>query len=317
MALLNMIRGNGDQTNAAKAELQALVNRMQEERQHLEQLVGRAQGASKALGKLADPVARMNERLATLERQVGAIEQRVPAVIAAQTRADALAEHQRGIETQLTASSAELTRVQTEFGDLGRLVETAGILERNLARFLDVGGPFQAIQAQAADLTARVGEISEGFGNLRQSQERLTQSNTEASSRIEAIDGASQAALRTVEDCRRRTEELEQSIGRLAQVAAGASDAKRQLLSLKSLADQITQKTAALENQRDAVERVAKDVLRFDDLVRRVDVAIQQQEGQISHLRTLGTSVGELRALYDSVAARSEEITAHQQHVDE
>jgi chromosome segregation ATPase len=99
-------------------------------------------------------------------------------------------------------------------------------------------------------------------------------------------------------------------------LAAGESDTRRRLLTLKSLADQVTQKVSALENQRDAVERVARDVSRLDDLVARVDAAIREQEDQVLRLQTLGGRVDDLRALHESVTARSEEITHHLQEVE-
>jgi chromosome segregation ATPase len=317
MTFLNMLRGNGEHPDAVRSEMSEIAARIHDERSTLESLVFRAGQSAKELDKLTDPIAKMNARLAAVEQWMNAINERVPEVASAHERAEALLGTHQQIETQLRDSGKEAARIKSEIGDLGHLVETATGLKRELAQVMESAGPLRALKGDADELKGSMADLATGYGRLRERHDDLEQASTCAVSRLQAIEEANQALTRTVEGYRRRVEELEQSIGGLTQAAAGASDARHQLLTLKSLADQVTQKVAALENQRDAVDRVARDVSRLDDLAHRVDAEIREQENQIVQIRALSAEVDTLRALYDSVAPRSQEIRVLQQEVDE
>lgn len=302
-SFLKTLRSNGEQTESAQTEMRDLATRIHSERRTLEQLINKANGSSKELGKLNEPVAKMSDRLAALDRQITAIEKRLPAVAAAQERTQGILKAHDQIDKQL--------------GEFARLVETATTLKRDLAPFMELEGPFRAMKGEANELKAWMADLADTYSRLREHQDGLAQTSKDATARLEAIEDASQAANRTLDGQRRRAEELEQGIGRLTQLAAGAADTKHQLLTLKSLADQVTRKVATLENQRDTIDRVAKDMSRLDDLGRKVEASIRTQEDQVSQLHTLATDVDDLKSLYDSVTARSQEIKTHQQQVEE
>jgi chromosome segregation ATPase len=316
-SLLKALRGNGEHPDPAQIEMRELANRIHNERKTLEQLMSRARGSSSELGKLAEPLTRISDRLAAVERRLSAIETSVPTVSTVQDKTEGLLTLHREVETRVGESAGELGRIKSQLGDLAALVETAIGLRGDLSEFREFEEPFRVLRGDAEELKARMAELSDSYGRLRQRHDDLSETSKDATSRLVAIEGASQGATRAVEDQRRRVDELEQSIARLTQLAAGASEARQQLLTLKSLSDQVTQKVAALENQRGAVERVAKDVSRLDELVRKVDAAIRTQEDQIFNLHSLATDVDDLRSLYESVAARSQEISHHQQQVEE
>lgn len=316
-SLLKALRGNGGHPDAAQVEIRELASRIQNERKTLEQLMSRARGSSSELGKLSEPIGKIGDRLATIERRMGSIENSVPAVTTVMDKTEGLLKIHRQVESQVGESANELVRIKAQLGDLSSLVETATSLKRDLAEFRDFEEPFRALRTEAEELRGRMADLSETSGRMRQRQDDLAEMAKDATARLVAIEGVSQEATRAVEEQRRRVEELEQSIGRLTQLASGASEAKQQLLTLKSLSDQVMLKVAALENQRGAVERVAKDVSRLDELVRKVDGAIRTQEDQIFNLHTLATDVDDLRSLYESVGTRSQEISAHQQRIEE
>src|SRR5262249_53070197 len=151
--------------------------------------------------------------------------------------------------------------------------------------------PFRLLRTEADELRTRMAELADSCGRMRQQQDDLVEIANDATARLVVLEGMSQGVARSIEEQQRRQGELDQSIGRLAQLAAGAGETRQQLLTLKSLSDQVMLKVAALENRDGAVERIAKDVSRLDELVRRVDAAIRTQEDQIFNLRTLATDV--------------------------
>src|SRR5580765_3347981 len=97
-SFLKGLRGNGEHS-----ELRELAERINSERQTLEDLITRAEGSSRQLGKLTAPIPKLSERLAVLEGQLNAIEGRVFRLADLQTRADQLHAAQREIEKQLAS----------------------------------------------------------------------------------------------------------------------------------------------------------------------------------------------------------------------
>jgi len=307
----------GFRSNGENAELRELADRINGERETLEGLITRAEGSSRLLGKITAPLPKLSERIAVLERQLSTIEGRVSGLAAVQTKAEELGAAQRGIEKELRETRDDVARVTTELAEVRRLGSVAATLKRDLLEMCELEGPFAALRRDADALKAGIAELAEGYRTLRDGREELVNAAADAASRVATVEQSSQAAMRDVERYARRVEDFEQRLADLAEVAARASDTKHQLLTLKSLADQVMQKAAALENQRDAVERAAKDVSRLDALVHQVDGAIREQEEQIAKLHSMAADVEDLASLYESVVTRSKTITLQQQQIEE
>jgi DNA repair exonuclease SbcCD ATPase subunit len=108
---------------------------------------------------------------------------------------------------------------------------------------------------------------------------------------------------------------LEQAFAHLGQAAADAADTKRQLGTLKSLADDVTQKVAVLEQQREMVDRAIGRARQLDDVLRDVDAKIHTHEQNAESLDALNTRVTELHALHGDLLARSQEISARHDQI--
>ena len=316
-SLLKVLRGSNGHEDAALAEMRLLAEQIAGDRAGIEMLITKARDAGNELRELAEPIRELSGRLAALERQMVEVDRRVPAVTAAQDQAVAFETTHQKIAARLESAAAQVARVESDIGDLGDLVETAAGLRRELGAFLETENPLRALAADADELRGKLGELAGGYGRLRERQDDAEQTCKQAAARLQSVEGAGQAAARTVDAYQRRVEELESRLAGLNQLAAGASDTTHQLLTLKALADQVTQKASALENQRGAVERLARDVSRLDDLVGRVDSAIREQEDHVVQLRALSREVDELRSLHESVTEHSREITARQREIGE
>jgi DNA repair exonuclease SbcCD ATPase subunit len=311
-SFLKGLRGNGKHS-----ELRKLADRLTGQKETLEQLITKAEGSSRQLGKLTEPIPKLNERLAALERQVTIIEGRVSGVAAVQHQTAGLFDAHRHLKSQLADSRSEAERITAQLDELRGLVEVATGLKRDLGEFCQFEAPLRVVKDQGDALKTGMAELEDGYRRLRESRDELAQKATDATSRLAAIEQASQAAARDVENCGRRVAELEQTIGSLPQVAASASDVKHQLLTVKSLADHVMQKVAALENQRHAVERAAKDVSQLDALVHQVDAAIREQANQIARVRTLASDAEGLESKYRAVAILSKEVGGLQRQIEE
>jgi len=311
-SFLKGLRGNGENT-----ELRQLADRINGEREALENVITRAEGSSRLLGRITEPIPKLSERIAVLERQLSAIEGRVSGLAAVQTKAEELSAAQRAVENQLREAHDEVGRVTAELTEVRRLGSVAATLKRELVQMCELEGPFAALRREADTLKAGIAELAEGYRTLRDGRQDMEKAAADAAVRVATVEQSSEAAMRDVDRYARRVEDFEQRLADLAEVAARASDTKHQLLTLKSLADQVTQKAAALENQRDAVDRAAKDVSRLDALVQQADGALREQEEQIAKLHTMAADVEDLASLYESVVTRSKTITQQQQQIEE
>lgn len=316
MAMISL-RRNRETPDQVLAKTQELSEHVDSEHVALEELIVRARLAATELSRFTDPIAEMSERLSLFEKRlmhVGEVASRVAEV---QDRTVALDQTQRRMATQLAESIESVTRLQAEVGQVRPLVENALALKGDLEEFLELEGPFKALKGEANALKTKVAEVADDCGRVRKRHDDLTAAGKNAASRLDTLEKESLSATRTVESAQGRVRELEQEIGRLTQLAAGVSDTKHQLLTLKSLADQVTQKTTALDKLHGAVDRASKDMSRLDELARKADAAMHSHDDQVQRLQAMHSEVDELKSLYDSVSARSEEISARQQQIDE
>jgi chromosome segregation ATPase len=314
VSFLKMFNGHRE---AALSEMRELAARFDGERASLDTLIDRAGRSADELGNLATPITEMHERFAAVERRMDEIEGRVPAIIVAQDQADALAETCGQMESRLADSERRGARIESQLDGVEQLVGSAACLKQDLARLLETGAGFRTLQADSDHLKTGIGAMAAGLAQLREGRDHLEQATKQAAARVQDIDESSQSAMRTINDCHRRVDELEQRIGGLAPLAAEASEARHQLLTLRWLAEQVTQKAAALENQRDALERYARNASHLESLAHRVDATIREQEQQMMRLQTLGGRVEEARSLCESVIASSSDIGARQQKIEE
>src|SRR5207253_515624 len=98
-------------------------------------------------------------------------------------------------------------------------------------------------------------------------------------------------------------------------LSADAADTKRQLGTLKALADYVTQKVAVLEQQREVVDRALGKATQLDDVMRDIDAKIRTHEANAKSLGALETRVTRLHALHGDLLAQSRDVGARQEQI--
>ncbi len=94
-------------------------------------------------------------------------------------------------------------------------------------------------------------------------------------------------------------------------------DLQHKLAVLKSLADQVSQKTGMLEQQREAVDRAASQISQLTRLDRELDTWLRRQEEQIRRFGAIEAKIAEVHAVQAKVLSRSEELQAMSQQTEE
>ncbi len=321
---LKSLRRNGSASDSRIEEIETMVKRVEQQRGALETLVTRAEGAGEDLKRLSAPITQsaravssLVDRVEGLEKQLSALDGVRPLIATTQEEADRLAKSQKRTEAQLAHSAEDAERIQSQMAALSDKLDAAFALKDELSSFLNVEGPLKELRAEADSISGQVREVGDGLGRVREQQAEVMGAQKQATSRLEAFEAASQASFRSIEEAQARIGTMEGALSGLTQTAESAAGAKHQIGVLKALADQVTQKVAGLEQQREMVDRVAGQASNLTEQMRQVDAALRKQEDSAQSLSAMQQKLADAREPQTAVLARSDEVAARQREIDE
>ena len=110
---------------------------------------------------------------------------------------------------------------------------------------------------------------------------------------------------------------VERSLEPLTQAVDTIPNVQHQLAVLKAVADQVAQKAATLDQQREAVDRAATQISQLTRLDRELDVWLRRQEEQIRRFGAIEAKLAEVQAVQGKVITRNDELAEGQQLLDE
>src|SRR5437899_1243865 len=302
--------GHDVTTEQLPAELRSILAQLQRERVAFEALTNAARESAQNLTQLTQPLTDAQKTVSELQARVKSLERLVPVLATLDEQTEAVSKVQRRTETQLTHTSEDAKRLRGEIEELRGTLEQALALKNDLTGFLELGGGFKSLRMDADKLTAEGRDITQGFDRVRERQEELRRAGEGVATRLNAFEERQQQVQGGVATTESRVTALGQTLKDLTQAATDAVQTKRQLGTLKALADAVTQKVAALEQQREVVERATAQVAHLHDLMREIDAKIRKHEDSAKGLGELEVKVNDLKALHGDVLERAEEISA-------
>src|SRR2546425_1249229 len=307
----------GRETTPAQlpAELRSILAQMQRERVAFETLTAGARESGQQLTQLTQPIAEAQKVVAELQGRVKALERLVPVLATLDEQTEAVSRTQRRTETQVDHTAEEVKRLRTEIEQLQGTLDAALALKGDLASVLESAGGLKSLRGDADALTGQVRDLSQSFDRTRQRQEELNRAGEAAAGRLQAFEERQQQVQGDVAAAQTRVTGLEQAFTHLTQAAADAADTKRQLGTLKSLADYVTQKVAVLEQQREVVDRAIGQATQLDDVLREIDAKTRRHEERAQSLGELETRVTSLQTLHGDLLARSQEVTTRHDEI--
>jgi len=306
----------GHKTTPAQlpAELRSILAQMQRERVAFGALTAGAHDVARHLTELAQPVAEAQKVVAELQGRVKALERLAPVLATLDEQTEAVSRTQGRTETQVEHTAAEVKHLRTEIEQLSATFDTALALKGDLTSLLESASGLKSLSADADTLTGQVRDLSDTFDRARQRQDELNRAGEAAAARLHALEERQQQVQGSVAAAQTRVTGLEEGFAHLTQAAADAADTKRQLSTLKALADYVTEKVAALEQQREVVDRALGQATQLDDVMRDIDAKIRTHEANARGLGALETRVTELHALHGDLLAQSRDVsTRHEQ----
>jgi chromosome segregation ATPase len=322
-SLLKNLLGSGSNDREFADELRVLLQQMRQERERFEALLQDARTAADRLEQLDEPVARVGSDVDAVITRLHHVEQRLEAVMPisalVQTldeRSAGLAQDQQQAETRFATVIEDSRHVRAVFEELSEKVELAVTLKDGLEAFLEVDKPFQVLRDEAGVLRGQVESTGEHLTRLRGQHERLMDAHKLATSKMEALDRRRDELGRDLQDKERRVVGVDQAVRGMDGVRQTVDAVKRELGTLKALGDSLAQKTAALEAQRDAVDRALSQADDLERSMRLIDAGVRQQQENEKSLGAVQDAVTALKALHEQVLERSSEII-HIQHQTE
>jgi chromosome segregation ATPase len=322
--LLKNLLGSSSKDREQIAELRSLLHELQQERARGEALIASARESSERLQTLGAPIAQagtdvdaVNTRIAELEQRFGAMVQLVPKFESMHERLGGLVEGQHRAEAQVVQALEEAKLICASFDEIGAKVQQAVSLQDRLEKFLEIEKPFQQVRDEVGALRGQVEGTGDHLARLREQHDRLLDAHKLATTKMEALDRRREELSRDLQDKERRVASVANAVRGLDGVQQNVDDLKRQIGTLKALGDFVSQKSAALEAQREAVEVALARAENLDRAVRQIDAGVRQQQQNESALTALQDEVAALQALHVSVVERSREITQLQRDTDE
>lgn len=306
MPLLKSRRSSGRLTDAAGESLQATLDRAALRADALERLVGRAEQAAGRLEKLDATTA----QLQSLEERLKALEGLASGMAGVREQAEEIDQSHRRIATQLTHEANDVERLRAELDKLRDATETAALIKNELARAEELQATFKDLSDTAGGLEAKVADVDGALARLGAQQEELERRHKHGLSLLELANEEAQRTGQRVEEQQRRVEQLGHVTDEFATAAEGMTDTRHQLAALKALADQVMQRSAALEEHREAIDRVAARATNLADAMRQVEAGMETQRENVRSLRALELEVDRLQEVHQQVLAQAEAAEA-------
>src|SRR5437773_1921489 len=220
---------------------------------------------------------------------------------------EALTNAARDSAQNLTQLTQPLTDAQKTVSELQARVKS---LERLVPVLATLDEQTEAVSKVQRRTETQLTHTSEDAKRLRGEIEELRGAGEGVATRLNAVEERQQQVQGGVATTESRVTALGQTLKDLTQAATDAVQTKRQLGTLKALADAVTQKVAALEQQREVVERATGQLAHLHDLMREIDAKIRKHEDSAKGLGELEAKVNDLKAIHGDVLERTEEISA-------
>src|SRR5207302_8046628 len=297
------------------AELRSILAQMQRERVAFEAVTTGARDATQQLTQLTQPIAEAQKVVAELQGRVKALERLVPVLATLDEQTEGVSRTQRRTEPQVEHTAEQVKTLRTEIEQLRATFDAALALKGDLTSLLQSADGLKSLSADADTLTGQVRDLSNTFDRARQRQDELNRVGEAAAARLHALEERQQQVQGSVGAAQTRVTGLEEGFAHLTQAAADAADTKRQLGTLKALADYVTQKVAVLEQQREVVDRALGQATQLDDVMRDIDAKIRTHEANAKNLGALETRVTELHALHGDLLAQSRDVSTRHERI--
>ena len=319
---LKSLLGSGELTELPE-ELAKLLAQAKRDRKALRELLKRSETASKEIGGLAAPLEAMRFTAESLNSQMSVLQERATSLGGSVSRFELLEQREgelgksqerlmETVERSVTAAD----RLEDRMGKLQSQMEAVSSAERLITDLLGPKGPLAAIRAKVEEAREEsvgygkeVSKLREDQAVVRAAQEGVVASYEDLRSKMESLDAGVDKANASVA-------RVDKAMVDLTKAEELGARTERQLNALKTLSDHISGKIASVERQREAMDRTEAQARALTDLHWELEAKLKEARSQIKEVKSVHSSVENLREMNSKVAERSEELRAEQALVE-
>jgi chromosome segregation ATPase len=316
--------GNGALPEEVRGELRTILLQMRNERNACEAVAGEAKASLERAEGLNEPVRNIEQSLAQLESRLQSVERLASRVSTLSEQAETLAGGQTEVGSQLTECEGRVTTIRSDVAGLQEEIRTlqqvareASALKPDMAQLHTLGEHLKSLRGEVGACSGEIGQLRATFTTTRDQQDEIRQRGVAAMSHLAAMEERYDhvsTGFRTIDE---RASKLEGTVDALAELAAGVPDVRRELSTLKALADYVAQKISEIEQQREAVDHATSRGERFAELLSRIDRDTKTQLENAKFLAHMQEEIERLRVIHvdlleqsDTIATRQVEIAA-------
>ena len=291
------------------AEMKGLLEDMRRERGAFEVALARAADAEKDAKALADSVAQAQKAAEQLGGQLAAVEGVAERVRSVQSELDALSAGGREARDQVDETGRLVREFRSDFDLLRSQMQEVTGLRAEVVEIIGLAAPARQLETRVRGAEAR---LDEAAGR----RDEISKSVADAASRLAEVQGRFDRIAAGVEGMTARAEAFAQTAAELKQLTTDAPNLKRELGTLRAMAEFVSQKVAALEGQRDAVERATRRAEGLTELMAQVDRQYAEQQTNAKFLGQLEERVHGLKQMHASLLEQTEQIRRRQLEIE-
>ena len=209
----------------------------------------------------------------------------------------------KGLHDRLSSIEEDLTSVAVAKQEIEDIAGPEGALAK-------VRKQVELAREQALDCGENVAHIREDQAELRNSHENAAARYEKLSGGMEALGESTKKAIRDIAKVEGTMQDLEKADELSART-------ERQLLALKTLADNTNQTVASLERHKEAIDRTEAQARGLTNLHWELESRLKDTRAQIKEVKKVNTSIEELRTMSTQVKERSSELRTEQAAIHE
>jgi chromosome segregation ATPase len=270
----------GDDVEALPRVIERLEERTSALTGQLEAMSGRADD----LGRSTGEIAALQERITSLEDALQKAEARADQTASSVNEAS---EQRTALQELVSLAQSSVARLETLMGDtqIAHITEQLPVVKQDCDRVVEQQ---QTVGKQLSELQATTAALLQRASAAEEASKRADEQAAGASDRLTALQ--------------RKLEEL-------IKFEASASDTTAQLQTLNALAEHVTMKVKALENQQQTIERALVDSRRVNEMVWEMNVQIDKLREGSTLAATVEETLGKLERRHQEIASRLESAT--------
>ena len=267
----------------------------------LEQVLEKAAGASSKLDELTKRISTLDDRSKELEQ----IDKRIQALKDAANQAELTTQRAIGPDGELQKHREAVQHLSSQALQTHATLDT---LKKERAVLEELRGHLRTAEGEVKQATTLAGTVKGELDQIRATAASLTQNYGKIRETSREAREDATAAMTTVKD-------IEKKLVPLAQLHELSQSTEKRLSGLNALAEHVSHKAKALENQQQAVERAVVEANRVNEMVWAMDVQITKLSEGMKQAAKAEETIGRIDKLSSDTAERMDVATKLNQEV--